>query len=713
MFGRELFVARLVEHLRANKHFTVICGAAACGKTSLLNASLAMLASDQGWRRDHHSLVLRPGYDPWGVLARRLVSLEAHLGATALGANEREDRIREYCEELQESVSGLAGIVTRLGLGSESSSRLTLVIDQLEDIFRPDQMLYADGAEVQHFLDNIGYAVGAAGIQVVIAVQAEFVVDYLSVALAPSAPPRTWLELPKPSDRMLEEAIRRPARLLGYHVDPALVDVLVAEYRHHLRLLQFHLQALWRHRDDKNKILSLETLDGTVVGYDWLVEECERRLLQACDETGLDPSVLEQVLVDSLKFERRRAFDAAGGVRVVKRLLAAPNVGRASRDLAIRSLVEAGLMTVHSEECPSGPSQLPQLVEVSDESFVMLWPRLWASILRSISDPALKREMESSGPEGILTRRPPHPWRSDALVLGEDDILNVEDPHSRVNTHLVCAAPRSVRPKREFSARFVAFHPSVAKTARDALRNDDGSTNRRSAARKCQWRTGSTVEVTVGGHGLEAKPIVQSFKWDGCMQRLDFDVVVHANAPSVSRLHFDVAIDGVTIERMRLDLRVRRGIFSWFGSKKQALVERLSARTAFASYAREDFAAVSERVSALRISAGMDVFVDLYSAIPNEPWCLRIKEEIETRDAFLLFWSEHAAQSRSVEWEWRHALKKRGLDVIELHPLNTNCVRQLPGELAEKQAHDPLMSIRDSMRTGAGARGPAGDIGDA
>src|SRR5262249_53211473 len=161
-------------------------------------------------------------------------------------------------------------------------------------------------------------------------------------------------------------------------------------------------------------------------------------------------------------------------------------------------------------------------------------------------------------------------------------------------------------------------------------------------------------DLTVDGTpGRSAK----RFEWDGRPQILEFAVAVPANAAARSvMLKFHVRIEGLVIERVLLGLELANGPVG--SGERSCGAGRLPA-TAFASYSSLDRPRVLDRVAAIRIAAGIDVFLDCMDLNPGEQWKPRLEREIDARDLFILFWSAAAARSRWVSWEWEHAFKTK------------------------------------------------------
>lgn len=128
------------------------------------------------------------------------------------------------------------------------------------------------------------------------------------------------------------------------------------------------------------------------------------------------------------------------------------------------------------------------------------------------------------------------------------------------------------------------------------------------------------------------------------------------------------------------------------GAVQTAKIE--AARTAFASYASTDRDRVLDRVAAVRISAGLDVFLDCLSLHPGEAWKQRLADEIRERDLFLLFWTAAAAGSEWVTWEWQTALAAKGKNGLQVHPLESGIAP--PEQLKDLHFGDVMMLIRDA-----------------
>jgi len=122
-------------------------------------------------------------------------------------------------------------------------------------------------------------------------------------------------------------------------------------------------------------------------------------------------------------------------------------------------------------------------------------------------------------------------------------------------------------------------------------------------------------------------------------------------------------------------------------------VERMRAKSAFASYASEDRADVLARIQGMNVaSPGLDVFVDVLSLRSGDNWEEKLREHVPSKDVFYLFWSIPASRSEWVEREWRLALEERDLGYITPVPLEDPAVAAPPGELSSLHFNDAYLA---------------------
>ena len=258
---------------------------------------------------------------------------------------------------------------------------------------------------------------------------------------------------------------------------------------------------------------------------------------------------------------------------------------------------------------------------------------------------------------------------------------------------LGASAPKAAHPGDEFIARFVAYTPEEEQQVRAELQELSPDEKPHLGLRECQWQHGTrvTVRVTSRSPHLEIDEAEQEFIWMGKRVLRDFGVYVAEDAPNkTASLKFSVAIDGIVVASFRLKLTITTEATP----AEQATVTAKAARTAFASYASKDRLRVLDRVAAVRIAADLDIFLDCLSLRPGDRWKNQLRQEIDARDLFLLFWSDDAKASEWVEWEWRTALAEKGLDAIQLHPLDLVDEAPPPDELNDLHFGDAYILAR-------------------
>ena len=174
-----------------------------------------------------------------------------------------------------------------------------------------------------------------------------------------------------------------------------------------------------------------------------------------------------------------------------------------------------------------------------------------------------------------------------------------------------------------------------------------------------------TLDIAEFGiHGLR-----DTMQWLGVRGNASFGITVPATITPGSYLGTaSVHIEQLRITTLHFLLEIGR-------PKGHARVDVTGreerVRTAFASYASEDQELVIARVQGMHaILPALEIFLDVISLRTGEHWQKRLLEEISSRDAFYLFWSEMASRSEWVDYEWRAAAHARGTDFIDPIPLD-------------------------------------------
>ena len=255
------------------------------------------------------------------------------------------------------------------------------------------------------------------------------------------------------------------------------------------------------------------------------------------------------------------------------------------------------------------------------------------------------------------------------------------------------AVPAAARPRTSFIARFVAYASADAGVARSLLESDGRATRQTLGIGPTTLARGTTLSVSLRAQGLsveDAERFEQTFVWNGEPVKLEFEVGVPAAAEGRSAtLKFDVMLEGIVVARIRQPIGIEPGAAP---ATTRQFAEASLARSAFASYSSQDRARVIDRVAAIRIAAGIDVFLDCHDLRPGARWQPALAAEIASRDAFMLFWSQAAAASPWVAWEWQRWLDTRSDDSMQIHPLENGVPP--PERLAHLHMADPYLDLR-------------------
>jgi hypothetical protein len=210
---------------------------------------------------------------------------------------------------------------------------------------------------------------------------------------------------------------------------------------------------------------------------------------------------------------------------------------------------------------------------------------------------------------------------------------------------------------------------------------------------------GVTIVVVPGAPYLTFDPPTVEFQWNGGYEIRDFACDVDADAPLGSTvLEFGVfarAESGETIllERVRLGIGI---LESAPAAAPLVTTERPLPRTIFASFADEDSSFVDVCL-AVAYSLRIDPYHYRLHARPGPPVRATLQHEIGSRDAFLLFWSDHARKSEWVAWEIEVALEceKAGRPEIIPYLMRSMEPDELPPRLVDRQFLNPFLLMSD------------------
>ncbi len=257
-FGRESQVDAMVDRLAA-AGFLAVVGSSGCGKSSLVTCGLRpalqrglMASAGSAWR----IASLRPGADPIKALADTLARTgvlfdappAAAAGAAAAVAVPRTALVEST---LRLSKRGLIDLVEQARL--PAGTKLLLVVDQFEELFRYRALAGADNRAAQDAIGLVNLLLEAANdndgpVYVVLTMRSDFLGDctqFSGLAEAINAGQYLVPRLTRDERRL---AIAGPATVAGAVISPTLLTRLVNDVGDNpdqLSILQHALNRTW------------------------------------------------------------------------------------------------------------------------------------------------------------------------------------------------------------------------------------------------------------------------------------------------------------------------------------------------------------------------------------------------------------------------------------------------------------------------------------
>jgi DNA-binding SARP family transcriptional activator/WD40 repeat protein len=255
-FGRERLVADLLATV-ASTRCTGIVGASGSGKSSLTRAGLLAALADDALPGSAHwpRVLVHPGADPVMALARALAP-----AAHAVSADHVRDRLLDEPESV-------AGFTARAVGEANGDASLTIVVDQLEEVFT----VCGDDSLRTRFLDVLVHAASddAAGARVVAAVRSDYYARCAEHADFAELLGRTNVLVGPMRPDELQRAIEEPARRAGLVLEHGLLERIfedVGTEPGSLPLLETALLETWARRSDHTLTIEGYEASGGVRG---------------------------------------------------------------------------------------------------------------------------------------------------------------------------------------------------------------------------------------------------------------------------------------------------------------------------------------------------------------------------------------------------------------------------------------------------------------
>jgi formylglycine-generating enzyme required for sulfatase activity len=368
-FGREREIDKFVELLRESPHVPII-GPSGAGKSSFLHAGvIPRLRARERWT----VISLRPGDDPIGALARRVVLACAEScdsGADASAASLKSE-VQQFRSELMRQPARLAARLATLA--SASNSRVLLAVDQLEEAFT---QCASEHERAQFLASLLGAADDALDpVRVVFTVRDDF--------LGKVAGLRSLFVIEKLDKEALRATIGGPLERYGYGFDdPEIVDDLIAEVASaevaDLPLLQFACRTLWEGRDTATRQLRRATYRAMGGLGGALAQHAERALATLAPE---ERRITRQLLLQLVSGSTRRSVAR-------EQLVATAGPGA---DMVVDRLLDARLLVERRHADGDVAS-----IEITHESLLQTWSQLARWVDESRDERRLLEELQDA-----------------------------------------------------------------------------------------------------------------------------------------------------------------------------------------------------------------------------------------------------------------------------------------------------------------------------
>ncbi|MBC8074641.1 MAG: TIR domain-containing protein, partial [Chloroflexales bacterium] len=371
--GREAEVLAMVDYLRSQRLLLVV-GPSGSGKSSLISAGLlpALQSSTHFGRNTWVMRRLRPSDPTLRAFTARQPPNPAHAATVVRTLLEQHPHARQ----------------------------VLLVIDQLEELFTQ-----VDRAAQRRYMAALQVLRSVEQCSLLIAMRADFYPDLMDSPLWP-IPPSQRLELAPIKGEGLERAIRLPAERCGVHIEPRLIERLMADAADEpgaLPLVQEALVLLWaRMRRRYIALADYERLGSG--GRTGLAAAMSIRADATLDAlTPEQQTIACRIFLRLVQFGEGRANTRRHTPRADLRTV---NDDPQLFDQTLQHLVDHRLLTLNSVALSNGaPSQRNAIapiaiyVDIAHEALLTGWPTLrrWTEDRRD--DEQTRRRLEAQASE--------------------------------------------------------------------------------------------------------------------------------------------------------------------------------------------------------------------------------------------------------------------------------------------------------------------------
>jgi WD40 repeat protein len=399
-FGREVQIYELLDRLHESQ-FVAVVGPSGCGKSSLVKVGvIPHLEAGRIYRAGSKwiTAVMEPGGDPFGGLTESLE--KAFAEARAAGFNLRElprEQLQRPTGEARRW-DGLARLGESLSSPDTSGLNLLLLVDQFEELFRPDLTRPEVAADFINLLLNV-YNAGPKRLYLIVTMRTDYLEQCAYYKGLPEVMNKTQYLVPGLNREEVRAAIEQPACLGHYNgaVHPDLLRQLLDDFDagptydpDRLPLMQHMLVRLWRKTEpvDGRRVLTKSLYEiqgglqnGLALHVNWIFKgELDERgrniaeaMLRSLVRSGPTGKPVRRVATIE---EIKEIAD------VLVRRDGVTDHGPISEE-EIRKVAHAFARPGRSFVRWKGPNQL----DVTHESFIRQWPEIdnkWAPSERQI-----------------------------------------------------------------------------------------------------------------------------------------------------------------------------------------------------------------------------------------------------------------------------------------------------------------------------------------
>ena len=204
---------------------------------------------------------------------------------------------------------------------------------------------------------------------------------------------------------------------------------------------------------------------------------------------------------------------------------------------------------------------------------------------------------------------------------------------------------------------------------------------------------GRVLDVRLDLPGFDVADPVGVLVWNGEPVNASFPVTVPKDCTKGPHLGVATMSSG-RVMICKIDFQIEIGVGARAASE-DLTVKAVYPEKAFASYSSQNRDEVMLCLQmAQKWAPKMKVDIDVISLRSGQDYREVLERLIPAQDVFYLFWSKPASQSEEVEWEWRLALRKKGLGFIDIIPLEDPRQVPPPEELSSLHFNDKWLAFK-------------------